>query len=281
MNRNSLNLLTVFNVQIVLSATRTIIALIFLLYASWSDYKTREVSNSVWILYAPPAFTLTIIELFFYGDQSDMLFYGVSFGLTAAFSIILFYSGGFGGADAKALMCLALALPFYPQNLFTPLFGEVSPISQMFFPFTVFSNSVLLAVLMAVSLLLINTKERLTGKRLFDEGLNHETFWRKLLVLITGSKVSLDELKAKWYVYPLEDVDYLRESPKRRLSIIPKDDDRDAMVERLEKAVQDGIIEDGVWATRGLPMLIFITLGLLIALVFGDVIWIFVRSLLG
>jgi preflagellin peptidase FlaK len=274
------------NVQTIpgmLAATRTSLALIFLLYSSLSDYKTREVSNIVWTVFAPSAFALTFVELFLYPYKtSDMLLYGLSFGLTAAFAVILFYSGGFGGADAKALMCLALALPFYPENLFTPISGTISPISRVFFPITVFSNSVLLAAATAVYMFLRNIFGRKrTGKELF-EGHENESFGRKVLVLITSYKVSVDKLKEKWHLYPMEDIEQNGENTsKRKLVVIPKDEDRNAMVNRLTKAVDAGKIQNSVWATPGLPMLIFITAGLIIALFFGDIVWICIKFLLG
>ena len=67
---------------------------------------------------------------------------------------------------------------------------------------------------------------------------------------------------------------------KRRLVVIPKDEGRDAIVERLAKAVEAGKIQNTVWATPGLPMLIFITAGLIIALFFGDIVWTCIRLLL-
>jgi len=267
-------------VQTILSLTRTSLTLAFLLYASFSDYKTREVSNSVWILFAPPAFALTFTELFLF-EQSQLPFYGLSFGLTSAFAIILFYSGGFGGADAKALMCMALALPFYPypEKLFTPLSGQSSPISQMFFPMSVFSNSVLFAAAAAVYILLRNVVWRWrTGKELFGKGYESESLGRKILVLITGYKIPIDKLKQKWHLYPLEDVE--EETCKQKLVIIPKDEERNAIVERLAKAAEAGKIQKNVWATPGLPMLIFITAGLIAALFFGDIIWVCIRFLL-
>jgi len=267
-------------VQALFDLARVAISLLFLLYASWSDYKTREVSNGVWILYAPLAFALTFAELLIYEDASTMLFYGISFSLIAAFSIILFYSGGFGGADAKALMCLALALPFYPESLFKPLSGEVSPISKTFFPVSVFSNSVLIAATSAVYMFLHNIVwHKKVGKKIFEEGFKKESLGKKAVTLITGYKVSVDKLKKKWHLYPMEDVEENTEV-KRKLVIIPRDEDRNAIIERLGKAVEDGKIENMVWATPGLPMLIFITAGLIIALFFGDIIWIFISSLL-
>ena len=271
--------------QIILDAVRTITTLSFLFYASWSDYKTREVSNAVWMLFAPLAFTLTFIEIYVYQFPQFFLqlsFYGMCVGLTVAFAIILFYSGGFGGADAKALMCLALGLPFYPKKLFTAMSAEISPISQNFFPVTVFSNSVLLAAATAVYLFLHNILwHKKVGRKLFEEGHEKESLGRKILVLITGYKISIHKLREKWHLYPLEDVEgNIEDGFKRKLVVIPRDEERNAIVERLAKAVEERRIKDMVWATPGLPMLVFITAGLIIALLFGDIVWICVDFLM-
>jgi len=196
-------------------------------------------------------------------------------GLTVAFAMILFYSGGFGGADTKALMCLALALPFYPENLFKPLSEEISPIAKTFFPITVFSNSVLLAAATAVYMLIRNILWHWrTGEKLFEEDHSKESFVRKFLVLITGYKVSINKLKEKWHLYPLEDIEESENRFKRKLVVIPKDEDRNKIVDKLTKAVDSGKIQDMVWATPGLPMLIFLTAGLITALFLGDIVWI-------
>ena len=267
--------------QTLLDIARAGLALCFLFYASWSDYKTREVSDTVWALLAPLGFTLTFVEVWTY-DIAPLYLYGICFGLTAFFAVIIFYSGGFGGADAKALMCLALVLPFYPTNLIKPLSGTVSPISQMLFPLTIFSNSVLLAALTAIIMLLYNIFWHLkTGKKLFEGDYENESFGRKILILITGYRVSINKLKEKWHVYPLEDIDGEAENLKRKMIVVPKDEGRNGIVERLEKAVNAGTIQDSIWATPGLPFLIFFTLGLLLALFLGDIVWIFIRFFLG
>ncbi|MGB9959049.1 MAG: A24 family peptidase C-terminal domain-containing protein [Candidatus Bathyarchaeales archaeon] len=264
-----------------LEALRILLSIGFLVYASWSDYKTREVSNLVWVFYAPPAFALTFTQLFLY-NFSMLTFYGLCFGLTTAFAIILFYAGGFGGADAKALMCLALALPFHPQEFLTPISGEVSPIMQILFPLTVFSNSVLLAALTAVYMLFHNLIWQMkTGRALFEGEQKNESIGKKILVLITGYKTSVKRLREKWHIYPMEDLEKTENRTVRKLVAIPRDEGRDAIVERLSQAVENGEIPDAVWATPGLPMLIFMTLGLVIALFFGDIVWILVRFMLG
>jgi preflagellin peptidase FlaK len=266
----------------ILEGVRVSLCLSFLAYASWSDYKTREVSNIVWILFAPLAFTLTFLEIYTNYGLLQLPSYGICFGLTATFAVMLFYSGGFGGADAKALMCIALALPFFPESLPNPLSGEVSPILRVFFPITVFSNAALLAAATAIYMFFHNVFwHKRTGKKLFEEGYQNESLGKRIHVLITGYKVSVNKLKEKWHLYPLEDIEENTEKGfKRKLVLIPKDEDRNMIVERLTKAVEARKIQDTVWATPGLPMLIFITAGLIVALFFGDIIWTCIRLLL-
>jgi archaeal preflagellin peptidase FlaK len=240
--------------QEILAAARTTVSLVFLIYASWSDYKTREVTNKVWAFYAPIALALTLSELLLY-DYSD----------------------------SKALMCIALALPFFPTSLFTPLLPDgLSPISQLVFPITVLSNSVLIAALSALYLLLRNlARKARSGKPLFEGALAKESFWKKVLVLVTGQKFPIATLKAKWHVYPMEDITEENGVQERKLVVVPKDEGRAEIVERLSTAADAGKIDSRVWATPGLPMLIFVTIGLIMALSLGDIVWFIVARFFG
>lgn len=269
--------------QTLFIASRVAFSLAILIYASWSDYKTREVSNRVWIVYAPVALCLSLTDILLY-EPSKLSFFGLSFGLTTVFALLLFYSGGFGGADSKALICIALALPFSTESLFPPIIASgVSPLSQNLFPLAIFSNSVLFAAASGLYLLLYNfVKRARTGKDLFEGTLASESIGKKLLILITGFKVPISKLREKWHVYPMEDVISIDENQlKRKLVLLPKDEGRDEIVNRLSSAIETGKISDYVWATPGLPMLIFVTLGLVAALLFGDIVWIFISCILG
>ena len=270
--------------QTLFTAANITLSLGFLLYASWSDYKTREVSNRVWVIYAPIALSLSLADFLIYDPFSRLPSYGVSFGVTAVIAIVLFYSGAFGGADSKALMCIALALPFSTETLFSPIVsGGVSPLSLNLFPLTVFSNGVLFAAATGLYMILYNILwHRRTGKKTFEGTLAAESVGKKLVAMITGHKVSVIKLKEKWHIYPMEDVEDESgaNQPKRKLVVVPKDEGRDEIVARLSKAASSGRIDSYVWATPGLPMLIFITVGLVVALVFGDVVWLLVSFML-
>lgn len=268
---------------VLLVSVQVVVSLVFLVYASWSDYRTREVSNRVWAVYAPIAVVVSVVDLFLY-DPLKFVLFGISVGLTVILAFLLFYSGGFGGADSKALMCIALALPFAPDGLFRPvLAGAVSPVSQFVFPLTIFSNAVLFAAATGIYMVVRNLFwHKKNGKKMFNGTLTKESLWKKMVVVITGYKVAVMKLKNRWHVFPMEDVEDRGEgSLKRKLVVVPRDEGRDGIVERLSNAVEAGKIDAYVWATPGLPMLIFITIGLIVALVFGDIVWLFVRFVLG
>jgi len=266
-----------------LTGSSIIVSLVVLFYASWSDHKTREVSNRVWVIYAPIALALTLSELLLF-EPSQLPFYGLSFGVTVGLAFLLFYVGGFGGADSKAFMCIALALPFAPLTLFMPLLAEaISPTSQIIFPITIFGNAVLFAAASCIYIILRNLIwHKKTKTKMFQGTLASESIAKKFIVLITGYKMSISKVKAKWHIFPLEDIEDDLVNIKRKLVVVPHDDEgREKIVEHLSKAVQESKIDSYVWATPGLPMLIFVTLGLVVALVLGDFVWLLVRFILG
>ena len=121
-----------------------------------------------------------------------------------------------------------------------------------------------------------------TGKKFFEGTLAKESVGKKLLILITGHRVPLQKLKETWHVYPMEDVQEENDGVqlKRSLLAVPKDEGREEIVNRLSKAADSGRIDNHVWATPGLPMLIFITVGLVAALLVGDVVWILISAVL-
>ena len=116
---------------------------------------------------------------------------------------------------------------------------------------------------------------------MFGGTLASESIGKKFLVLITGYKMSIAKVKEKWHIFPMEDIDDQYVNLKRKLVIVPHDEGREKIVERLCKAAQEGKIDSYVWATPGLPMLIFVTLGLVVALLLGDFVWLLVRFILG
>lgn len=263
-----------------LSLARIVLSLAFLVYASWSDLKAREVENYVWVAFAPIAAVLTITQFVVYPPLinviQSLLYYAISFAVTSTFSIVLFYAGAFGGADAKALMCIALAIPL-PPHLVEPLSGFVSPI----FPITVFSNGVILAAFSVFYSLLRNLWWTYRRESRLFECYENGSLGRKLLVVLSGYKVTFAKLKAS-FLYPLEDLTFEEDgSVKKWLLIFPRDESREEILDRMNRAESEGKLHSMIWATPGLPMLVFITAGFILAWTVGDIIWILISQVLG
>jgi len=261
----------------VLDGLRVLVSLIFLAYASWSDLREREVSNKVWVIFAPLALSLTSLQFFVFSPESLYVFV-LAFVITSVLSVTLFYAGAFGGADAKALICISMALPSYPIYLLQPLFNLPFPI----FPISVFCNAVFLAALSVLYILLRNYLwKRRTGKRLF-EGFEKESIGRKILTAVSGYKAKVVELEKKGYLYPLEDIRVVESGEsERKLILMPKDEERKEIIERILDASQKGKLSDDMWVSPGLPMLVFITAGLILALVVGDIVLVLLGSAFG
>jgi preflagellin peptidase FlaK len=256
-----------------LVALKTCLAFVFLSIASWCDYKYREVPDTVWILFAPSGLVLSLSHIVLTQAYSLIITLLTSLLIISGVSIILFYVGAFGGADAKALICLSITLPFPPISL-KPLLGVNAPL----FVWSIFDNALLVSSLSSVFLLVYNILWRVkTRVRLF-EGLGHESFYKKLLAMITGYKVDLSKFKKDSHLIPLEEISESEDGAvTRRLKVFAKIDS-DVNATNIEKF--SGKLDSGVWVTPGLPFVIFITIGLVASLFFGDlIIWLATRLL--
>ena len=244
------------------------VVLSFMLYASWSDIKTREVSNKVWAFLGPIGLALTLANIYLTGYYSKLNVLALSFSVTTALAVALFYLGFFGGADAKALICLSLALPYVPTEVFKSALVFIPLL-----PLSVFTNAILSSVLVIFYVLIRNFVRFASGKSLF-EGLESEPITKKFVSLLTGYKVSVSDLKKKFYLYPMEKIEQTQEGKitKKLQVLVQAETDRESDIAKIDEFSRSGLVSE-VWATPGLPFLLFITIGLILTLTLGDVIF--------
>lgn len=242
---------------------RISLTLIMLVYASLRDLREREVPDMTWI---PFGFAGLIMDLYeIYTGHISPLGFGFTLLASISLSFLIGYLGLFGGADFKALVVLSLLQP-YPLSVLKPVLGTASEI----YPLTVLSNSALLGASSALLQIFRNLYAAYRGSRLF-EGLCHEPSWRKMMVLISGSKMSLNSVKGPPFHYPLE---ALEGGVRRILSPFRMDDDEALKV--FEEFKRAGASE--IWISNTLPFIVFITLGYLTSLLIGDItLWILFR----
>ena len=245
------------------------VALAVLACASYSDLKTREVSDLVWIFGYPLGSALTLIEVS--AGRLAITPFLVSTCLSAVAAALLFRFGLFGGADALALTFLGLAVPAYPEGL--PLLGDA------FMPpaFVALGNAVILSLACPIAVFTLNALDLLRGRNPF-RGVEAD-FWELIALMFTARRVSLERLTRGLHYFPAE---RLVERGGRLVRVpvcfMRAEGDFSAVTKSM---VEHGeIYADGALASPTLPMIAFLTMGLALALV-GNLALQLVRLLTG
>mgnify|MGYP001602200933 FL=1 len=94
-----------------------IIALVWLIFASISDLKTREVPD--WLSYSLIiiGFGNALLKSLILGDIKFLFYSLAAFSLVFLFSALLYYTKQWGGGDVKLIAGLVTLFPVYPEEL--------------------------------------------------------------------------------------------------------------------------------------------------------------------
>ena len=238
--------------------------------ASFFDLRTRQVPDKVWLLPAPLSAALTALWLAYEPwELSNVL---LSLGLVALIGVLGYYSGLMGGADAKALFFIAISTPIYRYGPLLPM--------HPFPPVATFSNALALSGLSPIYMLVRNLAWRLRTGRSFFEGIEASPL-AKALALLAGYKMRVEELREAEFVFPMEVVAEEGGAPRRKLVVFVRLREEEELFRRAVKAVEEGTIRDYIWVSPGLPLVFFITVGYLLALAIGDLLFYLVFTILG
>ena len=234
----------------ILDILRLIIGVTILSYASITDIKTRRASNYNWLIMGIIGLILLIIQLLLMSPEQleinkfYLIFIPIMIGLVYLFFQLRLI---FGGADAKALMAIAVLVPFQPQIQSMPLWGSsIMPASWQ-----VFSNSIIVFLFIPISLLIYNLAKRNI----------------KFPYIFLGYKMKIKKAREK-FVWPLEKI----VDGKTKFSYMPKEFDADEELDEFEKL---GI--DEIWVTPKIPFMIPLLFGFIITFVFGDILFYLIR----
>jgi len=233
-----------------LNAIRLIVGTLLLAYASYTDVKTRRAPNILWVIMALVGAILLIIQYLDGGFPNIwyLVFIPIMIALMYLFFQMILL---FGGADAKALMALAILVPIQPT-----LLGAQLPMWKSFMPgsWIIFANATILFLLIPISLLLYNI-----GKRNL-----------KFPHCLLGYVITVEKAK-QTFVWPLEKI----KDGKRKLMYMPKNFDVDEELAEFEK---QGITE--IWVTPKIPFMIPLLIGFIVSFLLGDLLLQLVRVLL-
>lgn len=238
-----------------LELAKIIIVFCFLIYACKLDLKSRIIPNKVWkfmLIFTIPITAFQVYETAL-REQLLIIFAFIGAVFMISFSYVLYRMNAYGGADAKALMCLAVLFPFYPDLEYIPILNTGFGI----FSFSVLANSVIFAPGIMVLLLLTNlSREGFRG------------FIKNPLYYIAGYKIPVEKIG---FHNLFEFVDEKGELKRVRRAIEPNEE----IIARLKKS---GL--NKVWATPALPFIIFITFGYATGILLGDVLFFMISLIL-
>ncbi len=220
----------------------TLILAATLLYASYLDLKKREVDDKVWLVPSALGIALNSI-IFLNGGVEWLIRFALAVGVSWAVAFSLYFGGLYGGADAKALLTIALVQPY----VFTP--PQLHGLNAI----TVLTNGVLLSSSLPISFAIINFCRVLKGEKIF-EGFESEKLHRKLAACFIGIRVKKSAGKVFWS--PIE----VYEGGVKRFRF------------KLSIDEIEGAQGDDMWITPGIPLLVFFTAGYFLNITTGDII---------
>ncbi|WP_292462030.1 A24 family peptidase C-terminal domain-containing protein [Methanolobus sp.] len=232
----------------------------FLLYACYSDIKSRRVVNEVWVAMFGVCYVFILYDFMTLG-MPYLIRNLLTFAFVYLFVYILFQFGAFGGADAKALMVISLIVPTFPAimvfNTSLPLQG--TPIFDIF-AFSVFGNSIILTIVVPIGLFIYNLLHNPLKESL-----------RRPFYMFIGYRTPVSGL-GKDHIRMIESYEETKEGVKFSFTRAGTELTSN-VVAQLKSHVKAGRMDDSVWVTPGLPFMIPITAGFITAVVFGDLIF--------
>ncbi|UCE74901.1 MAG: hypothetical protein JSV56_04155 [Methanomassiliicoccales archaeon] len=156
-----------------------------------------------------------------------------------------------GGADTKALIAIAVLMPFYPEFFgfpvleFTP--ERLANAMELFFPFAflVLMNSVLFVIWFFLAFIVYNTSKRDFG---FPE-------------MLLGYRMDINEVKRK-FVWSMERI----MDGERVMVLFPRKNDE----ESLKKLIEQGVKR--IWVTPKIPFIVLLAAGFAISVFIGNIL---------
>ncbi len=231
-----------------LDVIRLITGIAVLGYACYTDWKSRTAPNFLWLVMGGIGGLLLAIQFVVLGI--DQLMYLIFIPIMWVLMYVMFQIGVmFGGADAKAIMALAVLVPLFPSLGVLPFWESLMP-----FSWVVFVNALLLFLAIPVSLLLYNLVKK------------DISFPQSML----GYKMPLKKAKAA-FVWPMEQI----VEGKLKLVLRPSDENLEEVYAELSKAKVKS-----VWVTPKIPFMIPLLAGFIVAFVAGDILSFIFMSIL-
>lgn len=228
------------------NALRVFAALVVLGYASYTDLVARRVKNEVWL--ALGGFGLVLIGADALLGELRWQYWLGALGIIVLAYVLWYVRLLYGGADAKALMALAILLPYRPAD-HVGTWALPSGFAPTPTALTTLTNGVALMVLLPVLFALYNLVR------------GHVA----VPAMFVGRKMPLEDAANSpvWIMEQVDDAGTVTRRTFPRRDVDPKDN--------AARLMEAGITE--VWVTPKVPFMIPLAVGYMLALGVGDVVF--------
>ena len=143
-------------------------------WAAYRDVRTRRVPNRTWLPLAALGIALVVWDCWRIltgdvtgGDPAREFFFvrvALSLGLVAPIGYLFYWFGGFGGADAKALIVLAVLFPTFPEYILPTASLPLTRPTIGVFSLTVLTNTVVVGATYPLGVALRNALRGHVGR---------------------------------------------------------------------------------------------------------------------
>lgn len=213
--------------------------------ASYFDLRNRSVSDLLWVFFA------AIAAMLYLFDFPSTFLEGILIVLSVVLSTVVAYgiyrSGLFGGADMLAIITFSAILPLFN---FEPIFANEESIASThpFAPFIMLSN----AAVFSVAQVFGNLFRNLAHKGPLFEGLQNEPTSKKIFAMIIGHRSG---------------------NPKYAFSIEKQVNGGREFDFGLKSAeTTEYETKKDVWVCTAAPFLVYMAAGLVLMVLFGDIL---------
>ena len=224
-----------FEFMFEISNIRILSALIMLSIATSTDLWKREINDILWIVFG----AISIVLIFFEPSITNSIInIGISL-IIAPVALLIGRFGIFGGADALGLIVLAALAP------------QLSLSENTVTPFTTLTNAIIVSIT-PIFLNLIRNLIAITRHKNIFEGFE-ETRLKKIFAVFLGYRA-----KHPKYSFAIEKI----EGNCKKIDFSFHHAENTEFCDKPD-----------TWITPGIPYILYITVGFVIQLLFGDIIF--------
>lgn len=248
---------------------KIVYAVALLIYFSFLDIRDRSIPDKlIWssLLLSGVFFALSLyIYIQVYPLTLLMFYFILSIIIGPGLFALMYFLGKMGGADVIVVADLALLFSF---PALSPIFSIYTDVENIFPPVLViiFYSTILFALIVPVRVMYLWIRHR-------DKLPKELPLYKRVLILVTGTPITVGEFLEKKHYYPLtiyeEENGVLKKKWRTGFDI---EEEYTEHQERVRRLIEKGLLSyrEYIWVTYGVPFIVPLTVGLIVFLLIGD-----------